>query len=194
MPFKLLLATRNAGKRIELQELLGDLPVHLLIAEDVGLSAMDVPEDSGTVAGNATLKARAYAQASGLWTLADDTGLFVDALDGAPGVDAAYYGGPDKLLDALQGIPTPRTAHFECVIVLCSPDGQTLHQATGICPGQITTQRYGSGGFGYDSVFLPDGHTLTFGQMPHHQKNPISHRGRAILNMLPTLHRLVTTA
>jgi XTP/dITP diphosphohydrolase len=187
----ILLATRNAGKRVELLELLGDLPVRILIAEDVGLSAMDVAEDSGTVAGNAALKAHAYARASGLWTLADDTGLFVAALDGAPGVDAAYYGGPDKLLAALSDVPAPRHAYFECVIVLCSPDGEAEYHAVGVCDGVITTERRGAGGFGYDSVFLPDGHDQTFAEMPHSTKNPISHRGRAVEAILPVLRAVL---
>lgn len=190
----MLLATRNAGKRVELLELLDGLPINLLIAEDVGLSTMDVDETGTTLYENAALKCQAYARASGLWTLADDSGLFVDALDGLPGVDTANYGGPVRLLAALQDIPVPRTARFECVIMLCRPDGEIDTHVTGICPGTIATELRGAGGFGQDPVFIPDGYHETFAEMGHAVKNPISHRGRAVALILPTLRRLVETA
>lgn len=186
----ILLATRNPGKRTEFLELLGGLPVNVLIAEDVGLSEMDVVEDGDTLLHNATLKAHAYAKASGLWTVADDSGLFVDALDGLPGVNTAYYGGPAKLLAALEGVPAPRTARFECVVMLCSPSLQTEY-VVGVCPGQISHELRGLGGFGYDPAFIPDGYNLTFAEMSHAEKNPISHRGRAVALILPALRRLV---
>jgi len=189
---EILLATRNPGKRVELLELLGDLDIRLLIAEDVGLSAMEVDETGTTLYENAALKCQAYARASGLWTLADDSGLFVDALDGLPGVDTAHYGGPVRLLAALTDVPAPRTARFECVIMLCRPDGTIAKHVTGICPGQIAGELRGAGGFGQDPVFIPDGFDQTFAEMGHAVKNPISHRGRAVALILPTLARLAT--
>lgn len=189
----LLLATRNAGKRVELLELLGDLPVNLLIAEDVGLSAMEVDETGATLYDNAALKCQAYARAAGLWTLADDSGLFVDALDGLPGVDTANYGGPVRLLEAMRDVPSPRTARFECVIMLCGPDGDIAAHVTGICLGTIATELRGAGGFGQDPVFIPDGYDQTFAEMGHAVKNPISHRGRGVALMLPYLRRLIET-
>jgi len=187
---EILLATRNPGKRVELLELLGDLDITILIAEDVGLSAMDVDETGMTLYDNAALKCQAYATVSGLWTLADDSGLFVDALDGLPGVDTAHYGGPVRLLHALTGVPAPRRARFECVIMLCRPDGSIAEHVTGVCAGQIALELRGAGGFGQDPVFIPDGYDQTFAELGHAVKNPISHRGRAVALMLPTLTRL----
>jgi XTP/dITP diphosphohydrolase len=190
----ILLATRNPGKRVELLELLGDLPVNILIAEDVGLSTMDVDEIGTTLYENAALKCQAYARASGLWTLADDSGLFVDALDGLPGVDTANYGGPVRLLAALKDVPEPRTARFECVIMLCRPDGSIEAHVTGVCTGRIGTELRGAGGFGQDPVFIPEGYTETFAELGHAVKNPISHRGRAVTLILPALRGVVESA
>lgn len=187
---KLLLATRNPGKRIEFQELLGDMPVRILIAEDVGLADLDVEETGDTLEENAALKAIAYGRASGLPTVADDSGLFVDALGGRPGVLTARFGGPAKLLDALAGVPEPRTAHFACVITVWTPDG-TIEHVEGVCPGRIATSMRGSGGFGYDPVFMPDGYMQTFAEMGTKQKHPISHRGIAVARILPVLHRVI---
>src|ERR1051325_10883529 len=126
----LLIGTGNAGKLDELQELLGDLDVRLLSLKAVGLGDLDVAEDATTLEDNAELKVKAYSKASGLVTLADDTGLYVDALDGRPGIYPARYGGPgltpkdrrQKLLDELQGIPfEKRTARFACVIAVANP-------------------------------------------------------------------------
>jgi len=189
---EILLATRNPGKRVELLELLGDLDITVLIAEDVSLSAMDVDETGMTLYENAMLKCQAYAKASGLWTLADDSGLFVDALVGLPGVDTANYGGPVRLLGALTDVPAPRTARFECVIMLCRPDGSIAEHVTGVCPGHIATELRGAGGFGQDPVFIPQGFDQTFAEMGHAVKNPISHRGLAVALILPTLIRLAS--
>lgn len=186
----ILLCTRNRGKLVELQELLGDLPVTLLTAEDAELGHMDVAEPGVTLLENATLKADAYGEASGMITLADDSGLFVEALDGQPGVNTAYYGGPAKLVAALDGVPAPRRAYFACVIVLRMPDGS--HQSVeGRCHGQIATELRGTGGFGYDPVFIPDGFDATFAELGTDVKNPISHRGRAVAALLPLLRDLV---
>lgn len=182
----LLLATRNRGKLIELQQLLGGLRVRLLTADDVGLGHLDVAETGDTLLENASLKAAAYGAASGLPTVADDTGLFVDALGGKPGVHTARFGGPHKLLDALRDVEAPRTAHFACVMTLHLPDGSQQH-VTGRCPGQITLNMRGSGGFGYDPVFQPDGYAATFAELGEAIKNPISHRGLAVAALVPVL-------
>lgn len=186
----ILLATRNRGKLVELQHLLGDFPARLLTAEDAGLAAMDVEENGGSLLANATLKAVAYGEASGLPTIADDSGLFVDALGGLPGVDTAYFGGPVKLLEALAGVPEPRHAHFGCVIVLRHPDGTIQHVEARV-DGKITTALRGQDGFGMDPVFVPEGYDQTYAEMPLDIKNPMSHRGLAVAAALPMLRALV---
>lgn len=183
---QLLLATRNPGKLAEFQDLIRGLPVQMLVAEDVGLTAMDVDETGTTLRDNALIKGEAYARASGCWTLADDTGLFVDALDGRPGVYTARFGGPAKLLDALAGI-SDRRAHFSCVIALFAPDGTLSGTADGRIDGHILEAMQGANGFGYDPVFRPDGYEQTFAQMEHGLKNRISHRGVAIEAARPIL-------
>jgi len=190
-PLKLLLSTHNRGKLIELQHLLGDFPATLLTAEDAGLGHLDVAETGATLLENATLKAFTYGEASGLPTLSDDSGLFVDALDGLPGVNTAYYGGPAKLVAALEGVPVPRRAHFACVIVLWTPDGRLQH-VEGRIDGQITTALRGTGGFGYDPVFVPDGFVETIAELGVEVKNPISHRGRAVAAAVPMLRALLS--
>jgi XTP/dITP diphosphohydrolase len=195
---KLLIATHNPGKLREYTDLLAGLPLELLTPGDLGLH-LDVVESGDTYADNARLKAVAYAGASGLLTLADDSGLEVDALDGAPGVRSARYAlGDDAdrvtaLLRALAqaGVPQEaRTARFCCVIVLAAPDGRTWH-AEGTCAGHILDTPRGSGGFGYDPVFyLPD-HGCTMAELPAREKNRISHRARAAQAMRATLMGIV---
>jgi XTP/dITP diphosphohydrolase len=185
----ILLATRNRGKLVEFQQLLGDFPAQLLTAEDTGLGALDVEETGETLLENASLKAAAYGEASGLPTIADDTGLFVEALGGLPGIFPKRYGGPAKLLAALEGISPPRRAYFECVIALWTPDGRLQH-VTGTCHGQITGEMRGEHGFGYDPIFQPDGYHETFAELGEEIKNPISHRGLATAAILPVLGQL----
>ncbi|MCA0456588.1 MAG: non-canonical purine NTP pyrophosphatase [Chloroflexi bacterium] len=185
----LLIGTSNPGKLDEFQELLVGLPLRLLSLKDVGLGDMDVAEDETTLEGNATLKVDAYSKASGLVTLADDTGLYVDALDGAPGIYPARYGGPglnpqqrrQKLLGELVGVPTDRrTARFVCVIAIAEPTTGKTQTVRGVCEGWIATEEDASGGgFGYDPVFVPQGYTATFSALPLEEKNRISHRGLA---------------
>ena len=196
----LLIGTSNAGKLDELQELLGDVAVRLLSLNDVGLGDMDVAEDATTLEENAELKVKAYSQASGLVTLADDTGLYVDALDGRPGIYPARYGGAgltmqdrrQKLLGELQGVPfEKRTARFACVIAVANPrTGETTH-VRGVCEGHIALQEeVGRGGFGYDPVFIPNGYDVTFSSIPLDEKNRISHRGVAVQMIIPVLRRM----
>jgi XTP/dITP diphosphohydrolase len=186
----LLLATTNAGKRRELQALLGGLPLDLLTPADRQLS-LDVAEDGADYAANASLKARAFAQASGLWTLADDTGLEVDALEGAPGLHSARVAASDgdrrqRLLDALAAQPRPWSARFRCVAALAGPDG-SLDLAEGSCPGEIVPRARGEHGFGYDPIFLVAGTDRTMAELPMQEKNRLSHRARAIGSLLPVL-------
>ena len=200
----LLIGTSNAGKLGELRELFGDLDVRLISLAEVGLGGMDVAEDATTLEENAELKVNAYSKASGLVTLADDTGLFVDALDGAPGVYPARYGGPgltpeqrrQKLLAALAGVPAEeRTARFACVIAVANPRTGETTSVRGVCEGQIALEEDQSGGgFGYDPVFIPKGYTATFSSIPLAEKNRISHRGVAATMIIPVLRRMASEA
>jgi len=193
---KLLIATQNPGKVREFLFLLAPLKAKLCFPSELGLQ-IDVPEDGNTFADNARQKALAYTYASGLLTSADDSGLEVDALDGAPGIRSARYTpGNDTdrvaaLLTQLRDVPwKERTARFRCVIVIATPIGE-LYSAEGVCEGLITFEPAGQGGFGYDPVFyLPD-YDCTMAQLPQAEKNRISHRARAVEAALPVLHRLL---
>lgn len=190
-----VLATANPGKAAEIQAVLGDA-VRLLPRPD---DVPDVAEDDDTLEGNARLKAVAIATATGQATLADDTGLEVDALDGAPGVHSARYAGPDqdpapnrrKLLTELEQRgalePAQRRARFRTVMVLHRPDGSEV-VADGAVEGTIAPAMRGGGGFGYDSLFVPDdGDGRTFAEMSPDEKNAISHRGRALRHLATLL-------
>ncbi len=194
---QLLIATHNEGKAQEYEQLLGGLPLQLSRPDDLGLD-LNVKESGDTYSHNARLKALAYAHASGLLTLADDSGLEVDALDGAPGVRSARYApGQDQdritaLLAALAREPDkPRSARFRCVIVLASPEGQTW-EVQGVCQGVIRDERRGEGGFGYDPIFyLPDkGRTMA--ELTPKEKNRLSHRARATQALFPILQTLLS--
>lgn len=199
---KLLIATQNKGKQAELRQLLADLPLMLTTPDELGLGTFDVEETGTTFQENAELKAVAFAKASELYALADDSGLMVDALGGEPGVYTARYGGPglempqrrQKLLDALRDVPPEkRTARFACVIAVADPITLTCTQVTGICEGRIAMLESGGGGFGYDPLFIPDGFDQTFAELDESTKNQISHRGRAIQQIISHLRQLVTT-
>ena len=187
---RIYLASGNAHKAREFQALAdaGALPVEIVSAVSAG-GMPPVAEDTGTFAGNARKKARALRERlpPGSWSLADDSGLCVDALDGAPGVESAYYAGPHasgaenlaKLVGAMRDVPGDRRrAHFTCVLVLIGP-GADERIFEGRCDGTLRREPAGSGGFGYDPVFVPDGHTQTFSELGDAVKNRISHRGRA---------------
>ena len=197
---ELLIATHNLGKLREYQALLPDYT--LLGLGDVGLGAFDVEESGGTFLENAALKAVQYARASGRITLSDDSGLCVDALNGAPGVLSARYGGPELddaerrayLLAQMRSIPEgQRTARFVCVIALHDPRTGQTYAVEGVCEGRILTEERGAGGFGYDRLFVPDGLNLTFAEMPSAQKDALSHRGRAVQKLLPILCEVMRT-
>ncbi len=190
----LLVATTNPGKLNEFRQLMADLPVDWLSLKDVGLDQMEVEETGDTFAANALLKAEAYCAASGLPTLADDSGIVVDALDGAPGVQSARYAPTSeernaKLIKALENVPTERrTARFVCVIALVMPDRLTV-MAEGRVEGRVGTEPRGANGFGYDPIFVLDDGRTTAELLPA-EKNTISHRGRALARLAPVLRCL----
>jgi XTP/dITP diphosphohydrolase len=191
---KLLLATGNKGKILELRALLENLEAEILVPEEIGLE-LQVEETGKTYAENATKKAKAFAKASGLLSLADDSGLEVAALDGAPGIFSARYapepGATDAdrrayLLQQLKKIPKPWSARFSCTAVLASPAAE-LHLTNGICKGMIISQERGEHGFGYDPIFLIPDMGMTMAELKMDEKNQISHRARAIKRMIPML-------
>jgi XTP/dITP diphosphohydrolase len=199
MRMRVLLATNNPGKVREYREILGDLPIELVTPAEIGLS-IEVPESGSTYEENAVLKARAFAQASGLVALADDSGLEVDVLGGAPGVQSHRYDGGRGsdahryrlLLAQLEGVPLEqRTARFRCVIAIATPSGLT-HTCEGVCPGVILTEPRGEGGFGYDPVFWLPEMRRTMAELGLEEKNQVSHRGRAGRKAREILLRLLT--
>jgi XTP/dITP diphosphohydrolase len=184
---RILVATGNAGKLAELRELLAFAGIEAVSPRDVGWTE-DGPETGETLEDNALAKARAGLRATGLTTLADDSGLFVDALDGAPGVRSARFAGEAqdpaancrKLLRALEGVPPERRgAEFRCVLALVRPDG-TERVFRGTCRGTIQSGVRGTGGFGYDPLFIASGAQSTFAEMDAADKHRLSHRGRAL--------------
>jgi XTP/dITP diphosphohydrolase len=187
MPEELLIATRNAGKVAEFSRLLGDLPVSMRgLADSPDLG--EVEESGETFEENATLKARVYAGLTGLLTLADDSGLQVDALRGAPGVRSARYAGPRAtdaernalLLSELNATrDAGRRARFVCVLALFRPADGSVELFRGTCEGRIGHAPRGDGGFGYDPIFVPEGHSRSFGELPSEVKDRISHRAVA---------------
>lgn len=185
---KLLVGTNNKGKIKELNEFLTDLPVQLF-----GLSSFenisDVEETGVTFPENAILKANYYALQTGFWVLSDDSGLEVEALNGAPGVFSARYAGENatdeqrsiKLLDELAVTnDKSRRARFVCAMAISDKNGEIRFLAEGICGGKIALKPSGANGFGYDPIFIPDGFEQTFGELSSTIKHKISHRARAI--------------
>ena len=186
---KLAIATNNQHKLQEIRAILGDSFEELLSLKDLGID-VDVEETGTTLEENALIKARAILSLSGIATLADDTGLMVDALKGAPGVYSARYAGEEHddaknralLLKNLDGVKD-RSAHFATVIALCYPDGKTL-TASGRVNGEILLSERGTEGFGYDSLFFSTELGKTFAEATQSEKNSVSHRGRALRAML----------
>jgi XTP/dITP diphosphohydrolase len=184
---EVLIASNNQGKIKEIKELLRDFGVNVRSLKDLNMT-IDVPETGKTFKENAALKAEALSQKTNLITIADDSGLSVDALNGEPGIFSARYSGPekdserniDKLLEKLKGVPMDqRTAHFSCTLALSIPGAPTRF-AAGRCEGVITTERRGADGFGYDPVFLVPNEKETFAEMGEAKKNRISHRALAL--------------
>jgi XTP/dITP diphosphohydrolase len=195
----LLIATNNKGKVKELQDLLNDTGIEFITPAQINLE-LDVIEDGHTYAANATKKALAFARASGLVSLADDSGLEVDALDGAPGLYSARYGSSngekfsDKdrrafLIQNLQNKPRPWTARFHATIVIAVPNGET-HLTEGFCEGEIIPEERGTGGFGYDPIFLLSELGKTMAELSMEEKNRLSHRARAVMNAKTILFQL----
>jgi len=194
---KLLFASNNGKKLKELSALVVGLPLTVVSPAELGLE-LDVEEDGDTFAQNAEKKARAFVKASGLWCLADDSGLCVDALGGAPGVRSARFApGTDEdrykaLLQKLKEVPDgQRGAHFACVLCLAGPEGKT-HFEEGRCEGSIARAPSGGGGFGYDPVFWVPSHGKTMAELSAEEKNRLSHRGLAFARMRPKLAELAS--
>ncbi|HET8783462.1 MAG TPA: RdgB/HAM1 family non-canonical purine NTP pyrophosphatase [Pyrinomonadaceae bacterium] len=187
----LLLGTRNPGKIHEIKLILGDLDLQFCSLNDFSDVAV-AEENFDTYAENAIAKARFYAHATGVQALADDSGLEVEALGGAPGVLSARYAGDHAtdadrrslLLSELAKTGTDnRRARFVCAIAIASPDGSLLNLSEGICSGTMTLAARGSSGFGYDPLFVPDGYDETFAELSDEVKNQISHRARALIKL-----------
>jgi XTP/dITP diphosphohydrolase len=194
---KLLIATNNKGKVKELQELLKELDIELLIPSDLNLT-LEVEEDGATYAENASKKAVAFAKASSLPSLADDSGLEVDILDRAPGIYSARYSpNPNAndadrrlyLLQNLKGKPQPWNAHFHATIAIAQPFGE-VQFSTGNCYGQIIPEERGTGGFGYDAIFFIPELKKTMAELEMEQKNRVSHRALAVINARPILRSI----
>lgn len=190
MAHLLVVATGNPGKLKEMQTYLNGLDVELALKPD----ELDIEETGDTFLANACLKASQVAQATGEWAIADDSGLEVDALEGAPGIYSARYGKTDqerieRLLLEL-GNELNRQAQFVCVIAIARPDGSIALQAEGICQGEILHASRGSNGFGYDPIFFVPKQQMTFAEMPPELKHEISHRGQAFKALLPQLKNL----
>lgn len=181
---KLVFASNNAHKLAEIRSILAGR-VEVVSLSDIDCHD-DIPETADTLEGNALIKARHIWEHYGLYCFADDTGLEVEALDGAPGVYSARFAGEKAtfednislLLERLEGVPAPRRAAFRTVIALIDEYGTHLFE--GSVAGEITEERLGEQGFGYDPIFLPAGQTKTFAQLTESEKNSMSHRGRAI--------------
>ena len=195
---KLLIATYNPGKLVEYRELLNSLPIELISPGDESVD-LDVEESGSSFEENAVLKARAFARASRLPVLADDSGLEVLALDGAPGIHTSRYAGPNasdadryrKLLAELAGVPWERRqACFRCVIAIATPQG-ALKTVEGSITGRIAFQPRGKHGFGYDPVFYLPQHNKTMAELPEEIKNQISHRAVAARKAIPLLQQML---
>ena len=196
---RLLIATNNPGKLAELNDLLVGVPLTLLDLSRFP-KVSEIEETGQTFDANARLKASGYALQTGLLALADDSGLEVAALDDRPGVFSARYGGPDtgfvqkmaKLLAELEKTgDTGRHARFVCSMAIATADGQVIFTSEGICNGTIADRPRGSGGFGYDPVFIPDGFPQTFGELSEGIKRKISHRVRAFEQIIPFLRHFL---
>jgi XTP/dITP diphosphohydrolase len=192
---RLLIATSNPGKLREIRALLDISGLVLIDPSMIGIRPQ-VEETGAQYADNAHLKASISARTSGIWTLADDSGLEVDVLGGAPGLQSARLGGPGSsdglrrrlLLKKLHPHPQPWTARFRCVVALANPEGE-VDLAEGTCLGEIIATERGSAGFGYDPIFLVQGTDYTMAELSLEEKNRLSHRAKAIKELLPTLKK-----
>jgi len=197
--FQILMATKNSGKIKELKELLADLPIKLLSLKDFP-DAAEVEETGGTFAENAALKAQSYALQTKIYALADDSGLEVAALDGAPGIFSARYAGEnvrdetriEKLLEEMSQTQNEnRAARFVCAMSIADRNGEIIFTAEEFCEGTIAFKQRGQNGFGYDPVFIPSGFDKTFGELSAPIKRKISHRGRASIKIIRYLRDFI---
>lgn len=204
---ELFFGTSNQGKLLELRRLVEGLPVAVVTPEALGAPLPEVVEDGASFRENAEKKARAFALASGRLALADDSGLCVDALEGAPGIHSARWSEAEapgalarqdrdgrnnrKLLAALAGLPGDRRgAAYVAVLSLAGPDGRVIASVEGRCRGRIAEAPRGSGGFGYDPLFVAEGRSHTMAELPPDEKDGLSHRGGAFRALRPVLERL----
>jgi len=195
---EIIIATKNAGKVREIREMFASHRLRFSSLGDHWETAPDIAETGSTFVENARMKAQWVFSRLGMWTMADDSGLEVDALGGEPGVRSARYAGEDasdarnneKLLGKLADCPPARrTARFRCVIVLVGPGAEFVVE--GACNGSIAFAPRGSRGFGYDPLFVPDGYELTFAELDGAVKHTISHRGRAIQSLRDAIHEYI---
>jgi len=195
-PTELLIATSNRGKVRELDSLLSNLPIRLKTLSNLD-GIIEVEETGSTFRENAELKAAGYAMRSSAWSLADDSGLEVAALGGAPGVYSNRYAGEgasdaakmEKVLSQLAAVPNAvRDARFVCAMSIADEAGKIVFTTEGFCPGTIAKKPRGTNGFGYDPIFIPDGFDRTFGELSDDIKQQISHRARAVAEIIRYLH------
>lgn len=195
---KIIISTGNKNKVLEIKKMLKDLPIEVLSKDEINLSHIDVIEDGMTLSENSIKKAKALSEHTDFMVMADDSGLFVDALNGDPGIHSNRYageGGNDtanniKLLDALKNIEgSKRTAKFQTAITLITEEKEIITM-TGEVRGTIGTELIGDIGFGYDPLFIPEGYDQTFGVLGEEIKNTISHRARALEEMKKVLTKL----
>ncbi|VYU13636.1 RdgB/HAM1 family non-canonical purine NTP pyrophosphatase [Peptoniphilus gorbachii] len=192
---KIVLSTDNKNKLREIREILEDLDVKIYGKSDIDGMDFEVIEDGDTLYDNALKKASAMAERVDYAVLADDTGLFVTTLNGEPGVHSARYASEhddkknrEKLLNNLKD-KDDRSAYFKTEIILIDEE-KNIIPIEGVCPGKISLEEKGENGFGYDSIFIPDGYNKTFAEMSHEEKNEISHRSRALKNLRDKLSKL----
>jgi len=192
----LFVGTTNPGKMHEFRQLLANVPAKIVTPQDIGLD-FDVEEGDESFAANAIIKARAYQAASGLLTLAEDSGFEVDALGGEPGVRSARWGGSDYdvknaiIVDKVSGLPiNQRGCQYVSVLAIMTPSGK-LYQRTGWCRGRVADAPAGSNGFGYDPIFLVPRLRKTMAELSDEEKGSLSHRGRAVRRAYPLLVKLL---
>ncbi len=206
----LFVGTGNPGKLRELERLVAGLPIRVVTPAALGRPLPEVVEDGATFAENAAKKARAFAAFAGMVALADDSGLCVDALDGAPGIFSARWSEQDspglggrardlannaKLLRSLEGVTKERrTGRYVAALALAAPDGALLAAVEGTCAGRLGREPRGEGGFGYDPLFVPEGRAFTMAELSPAEKDALSHRGAALRALLPELARLAAAA
>lgn len=196
---KLVLSTNNINKVKEIKDILKDLPIEVLSKKDIGMRDVEVIEDGNTLEANSEKKAKALASKTDYIIMADDSGLFVDVLNGEPGVYSSRYGGEEgndrknieKLLEKMKDIPIEkRNAKFKTAIVLITEEKKTIF-IKGDCKGHIGFKLEGDNGFGYDPIFTPEGYNETFGQLDHNIKNSISHRSKALVKVKEILSNIL---